>query len=68
MNIIFVLHLNIAFSDALEGVASKNFSLALLAFQLLTYSSYKILHALVCSQQLNFLGAFTFTLFLYSQS
>ena len=65
MNIIFVLHLNIAFSDALEGVASKNFSLAL---QLLTNSIYKILRALVCSQQLNFLGAFTFTLFLYSQS
>ena len=31
MNIMFVLHTNNAFSDVLEGMASKIFSLALLA-------------------------------------
>ena len=55
--IMFVLHSKYAFSEALEGVASKIFR---------SLRSRTILPALVCTQQLSYSAAFTFALFHYN--
>ena len=78
MNIMSVLHSKHAFSGALEGVASTHFfarsvRISTTSFllcecsQLIACLICKILQALMCTQQLKYLGAFTFALFHYSQ-
>ena len=69
MSIIFVLHSKHAFSHALEGVASKSTTSFLLreCSQLIAYFIYKILQPLLHTQQLTYLGAFSFALCRYNQ-
>ena len=74
MNVMFALYSKHAFSDALESVTSKNFSrVSRTSFplrelsQLIAYLTYKILQIVMCTQQLNYLGVFTYASLHYNQ-